>query len=161
MEHLRALFEAMGFASVETFIASGNVLFQTPSKSKSDIESTIETVLAQRLGFEVAAFVRTVEEVAAIANYRPFSETAMESAAALSVAFLSKPLDGAQEATLLTLRSEIDDFQVHLSEVYWLCTKKQSESKFSNAVFERTLRVPATFRSINTIRKLAARYEKA
>jgi len=27
MEHLRGIFESMGFSNVETFIASGNVIF--------------------------------------------------------------------------------------------------------------------------------------
>jgi hypothetical protein len=42
--------------------------------------------------------------------------------------------------------------------VYWLCAVKQSESKFSNAVFERKLKLQATFRSISTVQKMAAKY---
>jgi uncharacterized protein (DUF1697 family) len=59
---------------------------------------------------------------------------------------------------LRTLRTEIDDFHVHGREVYWLCRRKQSESTFSNAVFERALRVSTTFRGIRTVVRLAAKY---
>ena len=31
MDHLRSLFEALGFGGVESFIASGNIIFDTPS----------------------------------------------------------------------------------------------------------------------------------
>jgi len=39
--------------------------------------------------------------------------------------------------------------------MYWLCTHKQSESKFSNARLERALKLSATFRGFNTIARLA------
>jgi hypothetical protein len=42
--------------------------------------------------------------------------------------------------------------------MYWLCRKKQSESTFSNARFEKTLGGRATFRGVKTIVKLAAKY---
>lgn len=59
---------------------------------------------------------------------------------------------------LLRLRTDIDDLHVHGSELYWICRKSQSKSKISNAVFERTLRVKATFRGMGTMEKLAAKY---
>jgi len=47
----------------------------------------------------------------------------------------------------MTLKTDIDDFDVHGREVYWLCQKKQSESTFSNAVLEKTLGIQATLRA--------------
>ncbi len=38
MDHLRRLFEALGFTNVETFIASGNVIFDSTSKSTKAFE---------------------------------------------------------------------------------------------------------------------------
>ena len=40
----------------------------------------------------------------------------------------------------MALKTVIDDFAMHEREIYWLCLKKQSESTFSNAVLEKTLR---------------------
>jgi uncharacterized protein (DUF1697 family) len=59
---------------------------------------------------------------------------------------------------LVALQTEIDDFHVHGREVYWLCRKKQSESTFSNAVLEKTLRRQATLRGAATVQKMAAKY---
>jgi uncharacterized protein (DUF1697 family) len=56
------------------------------------------------------------------------------------------------------MRTSIDDFHVNGREMYWLCRKKQSESTFSNARFEKALGGRATFRGVNTIVKLAAKY---
>ena len=58
----------------------------------------------------------------------------------------------------MKFKTNINEFQVNDREVYWLCRQKKSESTFSNAVFERTLKTKATFRGANTILRLAAKY---
>jgi uncharacterized protein (DUF1697 family) len=158
METLRALFGSLGFSSVETFIASGNIVFESPAKSDRALEQKIEAAMKEALGYEVATFIRTGAELAQVAAYQPFPPAALEVAMALNVAFLADPLDDAAIVKLMALRTDIDDFHAHGREVYWLCRKKQSESKFSNAVFERALRVNATFRGAETVRKMAAKY---
>ncbi|MBK5290424.1 MAG: DUF1697 domain-containing protein [Acidobacteriia bacterium] len=157
MEELRAMFISLGFQSVDTFIASGNVIFQA-SQDPGALEKTIEAHLHLSLGYEVAAFLRTRSEVAAIARYKPFPEPQLKSAAALNVVFLSQPLRAESRKALMALRTAIDEFQVHGREVYWLCRKKQSKSTFSNVLFERTLKIRSTFRGIKTVEKLAAKY---
>jgi uncharacterized protein (DUF1697 family) len=159
MEDLRALFGQLGFASVETFIASGNVIFETRAKADAALERKIEAHLQKALGYEVKTFLRSDAEVAAIAACQPFKPALMKEAVALNVAFLAAPLDPEQERRLhQKFRTDVDEFHAHGRELYWLCRRKQSESDFSNAVLERTLKLRATFRGINTVRKLAAKY---
>ncbi len=158
MAELCRLFEGLGFKGVETFIASGNVSFTSRSRAGRAAEERIEKCLHASLGFEVATFIRTDTEVAAIARYRPFSAAQLRGAGAFSVGFLTEPLGAPAIKALMALKTEIDNFRVHGRELYWLCQKKQSESLVSNAVFERTLRVRATFRNVNTVSRLAAKY---
>ncbi len=155
MDHLREIFESLGFSNAETFIASGNVIFNVKSKDAGTLERTIEQKLKEALGFQVATFLRTDKELADIANYKPFPKSQMDSAAALNIAFLTEPLDDKSKKLLMALKSDIDDFHIHGREVYWLCRKKQSDSKFSNAVLEKTLGRQSTLRGVNTVRKLA------
>ena len=159
MAELRGIFEGLSFREVETFIASGNVIFISPSKDIRALQQKIENQLLRSLGYEVKAFLRTVPEVAAIARSRPFNESQLSSAAALNVAFLADPLDAEAGKSVMALKTEIDDLHVHGREVYWLCKTKQGDSKFSNARFEKILRVRATWRNVNTVRRLAAKYE--
>ena len=161
MDHLRQLFESMGFSGVETFIASGNVVFETPSRNVKALEKKIEKALREALGYEVATFIRTPAQLAAIASYGPFRQADLDAAAALNVAFLSDALDDASKRKLMALRTDIDDFHVRDREVYWLCRRKQSESTFSNAVLEKTLGRPSTLRGMNTLRKIAAKYSSS
>ena len=158
MEILRSAFEDLGFTQVETFLASGNVIFDTRAKVLAAVERRVERVLEKLLGYEVATFIRSLEAVTAIARYQPFSPEAMASARSLNVGLLKEPLPVATRAVLSTLKTDIDDFQVKGSELYWICRKRQSESKISNAVFERTLGIRATFRGLQTMEKLAAKY---
>jgi uncharacterized protein (DUF1697 family) len=157
METLRQLFESFGFLDVETFIASGNVIFQTSDMDVTNLELKIATGLQTALGYDMAAFLRTGEELAEIVAYQPFSQSELDSAAAFNIAFLSQPLNDQAKQKLMRLTTDIDRFATHAREVYWLCRKKQSESTFSNAVLEKTLGVKSTLRGVNTIRKLAAR----
>lgn len=155
MDRLRTLFESMGFAGVETFIASGNVLFDSSARNHATLERRIERGLREALGYEVAAFVRTGREVATVAGYSPFEPALLAEAAALNVGFLHAPLAPAAARALVSLQTDIDVFHVHGREWYWMCRRKQSESAISNAVIEKTLRVPCTLRGINTVRRLA------
>ena len=132
MEKLRAQFQALGLAKVETFIASGNVIFEAKPRDPKVMQRKIEKHLTRWTGYEVAAFVRTEAEVAAIALHDAFNQEELESAHALNVAFFAEPLGADSATTVMTFKTGIDDFRVHGREVYWLCRRMQSESTFSN-----------------------------
>jgi uncharacterized protein (DUF1697 family) len=161
MDYLRQLFESLGLSSVETFIASGNVVFETTSKNAKALESKIENKLRESLGYEVATFIRTDAELASIASYKPFPKSELEAAAALNIAFLADTLDDESRKKVLALRTGIDEFHVHGREVHWLCRRKQSESTFSNAVLEKTLGRRSTLRGADTVKKIATKYCKS
>jgi uncharacterized protein (DUF1697 family) len=158
MDRLQRLFEKQRFEGVETFIASGNVIFDSESTDRSALTSRIEAGLHVALGYEVATFIRTDIEVAAIARHKPFRDADIEGAAAFVVGFVAEPLRSRAISALMSLSTDIDQFSVRGREIYWLCRRRQSGSTFSNAVFEKTLGLKATFRGMNTIARLAVRY---
>jgi uncharacterized protein (DUF1697 family) len=158
MARLRRLFEEMGYGGVETFIASGNVVFEAAAASTAALEKTIAARLEKTLGYDVATFVRTPAELAAIAEYEAFRAADVGRARTHCVGFLAEPLGRAARAKLMALRTEVDDFAVHGREIHWLSHVRQSESAFSNAAFEKETGVRATFRGLNTVRKMAATY---
>lgn len=154
MDELKKIFASLGLSNVETFIASGNVIFETSAKDAASLEKKIEAKLHEALGYEVATFLRTTGEVADVAKYTPFKTTGE----ALNVAFTAEALDETAIKKIMTFKNEIDDFHVHKREVYWLCQVKQSDSKFSNIAFEKNIGKRVTFRGINTVRKIAEKY---
>ena len=159
MDALRREFEGLGFEKVETFIASGNVVFETGAKGGAALEAKIAARLERALGYEVATFLRTAGELEAIAAHRPFPEASLKAkGSTLYIGFLSQPLDPAAKKTLLDLRTKMDDLHTLGREVYWLSKGGFSASEFSAARMEKTLRLAATFRNVNTVRKMADKF---
>lgn len=158
MDQLRALFEAIGLANVETFIASGNVIFES-SLDVAELEQQISDHLHASLGYQAEAFIRSTSELATIATYQPFPESEYtENGATLHIAFLPAPANAAAKRAVIALRSEKDDFQVDGRELYWLIRGKMSDSTLKGPELGRALGVPTTVRNSNTIRRLAAKY---
>jgi len=158
METLRRLFEAAGLAEVETFIASGNVIFHSRIRDASTLERRLEAQLEKALGYEVKTFLRTGAEFATIAGYQPFPVERCRSARAWSIGFLAQPLDAAGKRALREMESDESDLRAHGREIHWLCQVRQSESAIFRLPFEKRIGVPATFRSRTTIGRLATKY---
>jgi uncharacterized protein (DUF1697 family) len=159
MDYLRSLFEAIGFSNVETFIASGNVIFDSRSRDGPALERKIEKHLQATLGYEVKTFVRAISELAAVANYKPFSESELNTHT-LYIGFLADRPSDPSKQKLLSFICDVDDLHVQGREVYWLCrAKMMSDSKFSGALAEKILGMPVTFRNSTTVKKLAAKYQ--
>ncbi len=158
MDALRGHFEAEGFTNVETFIASGNVIFDAQAKASPALEARIETALKKALGYDVPTFVRPLSEVTAAAERKVFTSADVATADALLVGFLRAPLDAAAKARLAALNSDLHHFKAAGAEVYWLLHMKQSESKITPGQIERALGGPTTMRSIVSLRKLVAKH---
>jgi uncharacterized protein (DUF1697 family) len=161
MAELRRIFESLGCEEVETFIASGNVIFAAPATGLVRLHRAIEDGLRASLGYEVTVFIRTEAEVAAVAQYEPFDGAQRAAARSLNVGFLTAPLTARASASLKAMTTAIDDFHVHGREVYWLCKVGQADSTFSNVRFEKMLEARVTFRGVNTIARLAAKLRDA
>ncbi|MFA6954682.1 MAG: DUF1697 domain-containing protein [Thermoanaerobaculia bacterium] len=155
MDRLREFFESLGFENVETYIASGNVVFDSGARNAAGLEAKIAKHLEAGLGYPVATFLRNTMELAAVAAFDPFPGANGE---VLYIGFLAKALTKEQERALMAFRTDVDDFRVHEREVYWSCAIRSSDSTFSLARFERALKIEASFRNVNTVRKMAEKY---
>lgn len=159
MDALRKLFETLGLSEVETVIASGNVLFDSSSKSPKTLEKKIEAHLHAKLGYEVSTFLRTPAEMQAIVDYRPFKGAELADAGnVLYIGFVGDKPAAPAAKKLMALANHVDSFHIHEREVYWLCRKKFSESEFSGKQLERILEMPTTLRNVTTVRKIAAKF---
>jgi uncharacterized protein (DUF1697 family) len=158
MDELRRLFEEIGLAKVETFIASGNVIFES-SDDEATLERRISDHLHASLGYQAEAFVRSTAELAKIAACEPFSESEYtDSGATLHIGFLAAPLPPASRKAVVALKSDVDDFHVDGRELYWLIRGKMMDSKVGGPLLNKTLGAPTTIRNANTIRRLVAKY---
>lgn len=161
MDRLRGLFEGFGhsIANVETFIASGNVIFDSRTRDARALERAIAAGLREALGYEVATFIRSPAELAAIRKYEPFPlRGARTERDTLYVGFLPESPAPAAVRALRACGTDLEAFQVRGREAYWLLRGKFSDSRFSGARLEKILGMPATLRNVTTVSKLAAKY---
>ena len=153
---LKEAFESAGATGVESFLASGNVVFS--SKVSRGLEATLAKTLAASLSFEVPVFVRTLEEVAALAVHRPFPEEDAARFPTYLVGFLSKNLDAAGVERLSVLSTTDDLFHVRGRDFWWLSKHHQARPAITGRQLEKALGEPTTLRNVNTIRRMAERY---
>ncbi len=157
MARLRDEFSDMGFTDVETFINSGNVAFTSPSRRKAaTLEAAIEQRLLDVLGYEVATFLRTPAELAAVAACAPFPE--LPPAGTVYVNFLKAAPPAAIQRDVVERATGDDRLAFHDRELYWWCPTKMTESPLDMAAIGKKLGAPSTSRNITTVRKLAAKY---
>jgi uncharacterized protein (DUF1697 family) len=159
MDHLKSVFETLRFSNVETFIASGNVIFDSPSNTTSALERKIEKHLHTSLGYQVATFLRTPADLRRIADYRPFpSAYPLAEGHTVFIGFLGGSPAESAAAKLLASTTPVDDFHINGSELYWLCRGRFNESPFSGARLEKYLGMQTTLRNSNTVRRLVVKY---
>jgi uncharacterized protein (DUF1697 family) len=130
MQSLRQVFESLGFSTVATFIASGNVVFETTRKKTKRLERKIERALKEALGYEVRTFVRGEAELVKIANYRPFPRSKFDETWRSNIIFLADNLNEKLMQSVNALRTNTDVFEVHGREIYWRRRRKRMERCF-------------------------------
>ncbi len=158
MESLRRVFQSLGFSGVETFIASGNVVFETTARNTRTLEAKIEKRLRQALGYPVETFVRTDAELAQIANDQPFPQSEIDAGADVNILFLTDAPDAKTKQRLTALSNDTDKLLVHGREIYWLRRKKPGATTFSTTPLDKAAGVPFTIRGFRTVKKIAAKY---
>jgi uncharacterized protein (DUF1697 family) len=160
MDFLRGLFEELKFADVATFIASGNVIFASPTRDERRLTERIRLHLLQALGYDVDTFVRTRAEVATIAAFQPFSPADLAHPGnTVHAGFLQEALCPGQARALVACRTDVDEFCVKGREYFWLCRIRTPDSKVWTSPAMKEVRLPSSsMRNLTTVRKLAALY---
>jgi uncharacterized protein (DUF1697 family) len=155
MEHLARLFAALKLSNVSTFIASGNVIFDSPAADSGVLEDQVERHLEQALGFLTETFIRTPAELASAIAVCPF---AMDDSTGhrVHIGFLRSVLGKEPARKLVSLGGPMDEFKVIGREFYWLCRGNTMDSLVSWPVVAKTVGMPSTMRNLKMLRKLAA-----
>jgi uncharacterized protein (DUF1697 family) len=157
-DELKEMFSALGFGEVKTFRASGNVAFTAGREPLEQMTRRIEGSLAQELGYAVATFLRTAEEMRAIAALQPFDPQVVEAGAGkLQVSILASRPSAQVRKQVLALADDRDRLAFAERELYWLPSGGILETALDMAAIERSLG-PTTRRTKGTIEQMAAKH---
>jgi uncharacterized protein (DUF1697 family) len=144
MADLKAMCVELGFTSVQTYIASGNVVFQS-TLSEPKVKTTLEAKLQAYASKPVGVHIRTTAQMQAVRDGNPFADAAPNRVMAI---FLDAPAD---KAMLTGVTGQKDEqIELGLNELYVHYGEGMAQSK---------LKIPAaktgTARNMNTVVKLA------
>ena len=144
MSELQAMCRDCGFAKVMTYIASGNVVFES-AKNPKKVKAELEARLLAYAGKPVRVIVRTASEMKAVVDANPFPKAAPNRTVAV---FLDEPPPPGALALAVGLRNE--EMRLGEREIYIHYGEGMRDSK---------LKIPAaatgTARNMSTIAKLA------
>lgn len=157
MADLRMNMEAGGYKNVQTYIQSGNIVFESPDTSAQSVAKNIEGLIKAQYGFDVTVFVYSKEEIERAVDNNPFiTGRAPEPAGAkkLYVTFLNA-VPSAEDIDKLK-QAPIGDDSIAVSGniLYFKLAESAATSKLSNNLIENKLRLRATTRNWNTTLKL-------
>lgn len=158
MAELRGHFERMGLESVDSYIASGNVVFDDPGGDRAELEAEIEGHLEGALGFFTDTFVRTFERLGTIAGHEVVASAADDGLTPY-VIFLKERADADISDALRSLEGPDDRFHVLGREVVWLRRGGISDAPLSTRDFEKAFGgTGSTRRKLSTLRKMLAKF---
>ena len=154
MDRLRAALEKLGFQKVQTYIQSGNIVFQLPKQSPSTISKTIKDAVGKEFGHSAEIITLTADEVKATLDGNPFLKKKGIDITKLHVLFLSGRPEAADINKLAAIPSRDDQFEWRDECIYLYLPNGAGESKLATAPFNKLLSVQATARNWNTVNRL-------
>ncbi len=151
MAELRAILTNLGLSNVQTYIQSGNVIFQAVDENTQKLKGLIQKGIKDNFGFEVPVLIKTPNQLLTILNECPFSED--KKVNSYFTLLYSEP-----EYTLMEnlggLKYPNEEIIITASCIYFYSSIGYGNTKYNNNFFERKLKVTTTARNYKTMLKL-------
>ncbi|MDQ1740122.1 MAG: hypothetical protein QOE53_1774 [Pseudonocardiales bacterium] len=158
MAELRTVFADLGYRQVQTYIQSGNVLFDEETGDEDQLTAAIRPALSAAFGWDIPVLLRTRAELAAVLAGNPFL-LRQDDPTKLLVTFLAAEPAPDRAARLQPPPGETGELALVGREIYLHAPDGYGRSKLSNAYLAKVLGVAATTRnwkSVTTLHELAA-----
>ena len=154
MEALRALYESLGLGGAQTYIQSGNVVFQAKERDSARLAERIGDAIQRDFGFHPGVVVRTCLEMREAMAKNPFPAQAAAEPGKLLVMFLGGLPDADSRDKAIRINTGPEQLKFEGRELYIYYPDGQGRSKLSLPVVEKTLKTSMTGRNWNTVGKL-------
>ncbi len=152
MAQLKSELEALAFQNVRTYIQSGNVVFESPSKSMSSLGTKISDRIEEQFGFRPHLLLLGRDDLLAAIAANPFPK-AVTAPQSLHFFFLAEPPLQANTEALDAIRLPTEKFKITNRVFYLLAPDGIGRSKLA-ANAEKHLGVVTTARNYRTVDSL-------
>lgn len=157
MKELKALYEGLGFKDIQTYIQSGNVVFDPGKNTLKSIPAKIEKAIFDNYGYDVPVIVCSPEQWQEVMDNNPFLEEKGIDVDQLYVSLLdAAPAKGLAEK--IDAGAYLPDrFIISGTTIYQYFPNGYGRTKLTNTFFENKLKVKATtrnWRTMNVLREM-------
>lgn len=156
MTELKQLFLNENFQNVQTYIQSGNVIFDTDETEISSIQNRLINAIKLNFDYTINVLILTKTELKNIANSNPYLKNNSQiDVSKLHVTLLDKtPCNEKTAAIKSKFQTNNDAFEIHHKTIYIYCPNGYGKTKLTTALFEKNLKTSATTRNWKTISRL-------
>lgn len=154
MDALRKMFEDLGYTNVQTYIQSGNVIFQTYGAEPHALEKAITEGIHNYFSFDVPVMVLTAKELHQIVDNNPFLNDGSRDVAHLHVTLLQDRPEESRVELLQQTSFPGEEFILIERAIYLHCPNGYGRAKLTNGFLEKKLSVTATTRNWKTTTEL-------
>ena len=149
MANLKILFEKAGFTNVQTYIQSGNVIFNSKNSDIKTIKIKIEKKIKEIYKFDVEVFIITNSKLKSVLQKNPFIKKKKEIER-LYITFLSEKPISLNISKLNEINYSPEEFVIDDDVIYLYFPNGYGKAKLNNNFFENKLKVMATTRNWKT-----------
>jgi len=154
MADLKVHLEELNFQNIQTYIQSGNVIFQCKSENSKSLEEKIEKKILEKYGFHVPTLVKTPAEIEYVIYNNPFLKDKNKDINRLYVTFLSRIPEQNNVEKLKTFDYNPEEYILDGKNIFGFAPNGYGNAKLNNNFFEKKLKVNATTRNWKTVDKL-------
>ena len=159
MDALRALCISLKCRNPQTYVQSGNVVFDSAEKDWPKLSQKIAAAIEQKCGFRPSVILRTASELRAVVRRNPFAGRSGIEPGKLLVTFLAEKPGRAAVAALKERAISPEELHLIGSEIYTYFPNGAGRSKLNWSSLDKTLQTTGTARNWNTVTKLLAMAE--
>lgn len=152
MKDLKTLYEETGFKNVQTYIQSGNVIFETTASK--NLITKIEHQIVKKYTFEVSVIIKTAVELEDIIRKNPFAKNKNIDPARIYITFLAEHPKAEFISQLNEINYEPEKFIIVEKTIYVYCPNGYGKTVFNNNFIENKLKTIATTRNWKTVNAL-------
>lgn len=156
MAALAKTFERMKLASVRTYIASGNVIFDAPKQDLRKLEQKIEKELAKDFRYDAKVVVKSKPEMDAILEGVVRGWKKLDAQQRYYVIFLRHAIDSKRLLDDIPVRTGVETLTYCPGALLWAAKKAElGKSTVAKKLLVKSIYQEVTVRNLNTTMKLA------
>lgn len=154
-----AVFIEAGAGSAASFLVNGTMVFEAPSKRRAaQVMKQAQALLNQANGFEEPAFLRSLDELAALVHSDPFAGLDRASVYEFCITFLHPKFTLPDPAPKANARGDVQVLACTPTELLTTALKLGASPGSPNLFAEKTFGLPASSRAWNTVVRLVQKH---